>query len=65
MYAGNEDEFEPLQRPFALFEGEPSQDSMGNTFPDNFSDVNSDDMRIPVPEWMHQLEMEEDFQYCS
>ena len=38
---------------------------MGNTFPDNFSDVNSDDMRMPVPEWMNQLEMEEDFQYPS
>ena len=38
---------------------------MGNTFPDNLSDVNSDDMRIPVPGWMNQLEMEEDFQYPS
>ena len=30
-------------------------------FPAIFSDVNSDDMRMPVPEWMNQLEMEEDF----
>ncbi len=65
-YAENDNEFEQLQRPFVLFEGEPSLDtSMGNSFPDNFSDVNSDDMRIPVPEWMNQLEMEEDFQYPS
>ena len=57
-YAENDDEFEQLQRPFVLFEGEPSLDtSMGNTFPDNFSDVNSDDMRMPVPEWMNQLEI--------
>ena len=62
-YAENDDEFEELQRPF-LFEGEPSLDtSMGNTFPGNFSDVNSDDMSIPVPEWLNQLEMEEDFEY--
>ena len=38
---------------------------MENTFPDNFSDVNSEDMRRPVPEWMKQVEMEEDFQYPS
>ena len=46
--------------------GDPSLNrSMENTFPDNFSDVNSEDMRIPVPEWMNQVEMEEDFQYPS
>ena len=62
-YAENDDEFEQPQRPFASFEGEPSQDTcMGNTFADNFSDVCSDDMRIPVPVWMNELGMEEDFQ---
>ena len=59
-------EFEQLQGRFAGFEGEPSLDtSLDNTFQDNFSDVNSEDMRMPVPEWMNQLEMEEDFQYPS
>ena len=38
---------------------------MGNTFQDNFPDVNSEDMRMPVPVWMNQLEMEEDFHYPS
>ncbi len=63
-YSENYEEFEQLRRPFTRFEGEPSLDtSWENTFPDNFSDVNSDDMRMPVPEWMNQLEMEEDFQF--
>ena len=38
---------------------------MWDTFPDSFSDVNSEDMRMPVPAWMNRLEMEEDFQYPS
>ena len=38
---------------------------MWDTLPDSFSDVNSEDMRMPVPEWMNRLEMEEDFQYPS
>ena len=38
---------------------------MEDTFPDNFSHVNSEDMRRPVPEWMNQMQMEEDFHYPS
>ena len=65
-YSEDYDEFEQLQRPFTEFEGEPSLDtSWENTSPDNFSDVNSEDVRMPVPEWMSQLEMEEDFRYPS
>ncbi len=48
----------------SLFEGEPwLGTSLENTFPDSFSDVNSEDMRRPVPDWVNHLETEEDFQY--
>ena len=65
-YAAEYHEFEELERSCTLTGGDPSLNtSMENTFPDNFSDVNSEDMRMPVPEWMNQVEMEEDFQYPS
>ena len=38
---------------------------MWDTFPDSFSDVNSEDMRMPVPEWMNEMEMEEGLQHPS
>ena len=59
-----DDEFQELREPLDSFEGGPSLDSsMWDTFPDSFSDMNSEDMRMPVPEWMNRLEMEENFQY--
>ena len=62
-YFQNDDEFEQPGGYFVGFEGEPSLGaSLELTFLDNFSDVNSEDMRRPVPDWINDAEMEEDFE---
>ena len=65
-YAAEYDEFGELEKSCTAFGIEPSLNiTMKNTFPDNFSDVNSEDMRRPLPEWMNQMQMEEDFHHPS
>ena len=58
-YSQIDDEFEQFGRSLTGFEGEPSFDSSQEfTFPDNFSDVNSEDMRRPVPDSFNNSEVE-------
>ena len=63
-YAAEYDEFGELQKSCTAFGVEPSLNTtLENTFPDNFSDVSSEDMGRSLPEWMNQMQMEEDFHH--